>query len=117
MWNEHFGIGVVEMMAAGCLVVAHNSGGPKSDIIDRPARFDKSTVNDNDRIQVTTETTGFLATTNSEFSQAIYKALTLDSDTAVCIRSNARRSAERFSDEVFHQSFSQVLAEFRVLSG
>ena len=34
MWNEHFGIGVVEMMAAGLVTVAHNSGGPKSDIIE-----------------------------------------------------------------------------------
>ncbi len=28
MWNEHFGIGVVEMMAAGVITIAHNSGGP-----------------------------------------------------------------------------------------
>jgi len=29
MWNEHFGIGVVEMMAAGLVTIAHNSGGPQ----------------------------------------------------------------------------------------
>ena len=34
MWNEHFGISIVEMMAAGLVVVAHNSGGPKDDIIN-----------------------------------------------------------------------------------
>jgi alpha-1,2-mannosyltransferase len=34
MWNEHFGISIVEMMAAGLVVVAHNSGGPKDDIVD-----------------------------------------------------------------------------------
>jgi alpha-1,2-mannosyltransferase len=33
MWNEHFGISVVEMMAVGLVVVAHDSGGPKSDIL------------------------------------------------------------------------------------
>jgi alpha-1,2-mannosyltransferase len=33
MWNEHFGISIVEMMAAGLVVVAHNSGGPASDIV------------------------------------------------------------------------------------
>jgi alpha-1,2-mannosyltransferase len=33
MWNEHFGISVVEMMAAGLVVVAHNSGGPSMDIV------------------------------------------------------------------------------------
>jgi hypothetical protein len=33
MWNEHFGIGVVELMAAGVVTIAHNSGGPKMDIV------------------------------------------------------------------------------------
>uniref|UniRef100_UPI0035900A2B GDP-Man:Man(3)GlcNAc(2)-PP-Dol alpha-1,2-mannosyltransferase n=1 Tax=Myxine glutinosa TaxID=7769 RepID=UPI0035900A2B len=33
MWNEHFGIGVVECMAAGAIVLAHNSGGPRLDIV------------------------------------------------------------------------------------
>ncbi|KAK8824795.1 hypothetical protein WA538_005462 [Blastocystis sp. DL] len=33
MWNEHFGICVVEMIAAGLVTVAHNSAGPKEDII------------------------------------------------------------------------------------
>ena len=30
MWNEHFGISVVENMAAGLIMIAHNSGGPRS---------------------------------------------------------------------------------------
>lgn len=33
MWNEHFGIGVVEYMAAGLIPVAHKSGGPLMDIV------------------------------------------------------------------------------------
>ena len=33
MWNEHFGIGVVEYQAAGLISVVHNSGGPKYDIV------------------------------------------------------------------------------------
>ena len=33
MWNEHFGIGVVEYLAAGLVGVVHNSGGPKLDIV------------------------------------------------------------------------------------
>jgi glycogen synthase len=33
MWNEHFGISIVEMMAAGLIVVAHKSGGPLMDIV------------------------------------------------------------------------------------
>lgn len=31
MWNEHFGISIVEGMAAGLVMVAHASGGPKYD--------------------------------------------------------------------------------------
>ena len=33
MWNEHFGIGIVEYQAAGLISVVHDSGGPKSDIV------------------------------------------------------------------------------------
>lgn len=33
MWNEHFGIGLVECMAAGCVMIGHNSGGPQMDIV------------------------------------------------------------------------------------
>lgn len=33
MWNEHFGIGVVEYQASGLISVVHNSGGPKLDIV------------------------------------------------------------------------------------
>ena len=33
MWNEHFGIGVVELMASGVVAIAHDSGGPKLDIV------------------------------------------------------------------------------------
>jgi alpha-1,2-mannosyltransferase len=33
MWNEHFGIGVVEYMAAGLISVVHKSGGPMLDIV------------------------------------------------------------------------------------
>ena len=33
MRNEHFGIAVVELMASGIVTIAHNSAGPKYDII------------------------------------------------------------------------------------
>ena len=33
MWNEHFGIGVVEYQAAGLISVVNASGGPKQDIV------------------------------------------------------------------------------------
>jgi alpha-1,2-mannosyltransferase len=33
MWNEHFGIGVVEYQSAGLISVVNDSGGPKEDIL------------------------------------------------------------------------------------
>lgn len=33
MWNEHFGIGIVEYQAAGLVSIVHDSGGPKQDIV------------------------------------------------------------------------------------
>eukprot|EP00592_Proboscia_alata_P011812 CAMPEP_0194383926 /NCGR_PEP_ID=MMETSP0174-20130528/70708_1 /TAXON_ID=216777 /ORGANISM="Proboscia alata, Strain PI-D3" /LENGTH=56 /DNA_ID=CAMNT_0039170621 /DNA_START=8 /DNA_END=175 /DNA_ORIENTATION=+ len=56
MWNEHFGIGIVEMMSAGLVTIAHDSGGPKSDI-------------------VTTDKTGYLAATEGEYEKVMWRAL------------------------------------------
>lgn len=33
MKDEHFGISVVDMMAAGLITIAHDSAGPRLDII------------------------------------------------------------------------------------
>jgi len=33
MHEEHFGIAIVELMSSGIITVAHDSAGPKSDII------------------------------------------------------------------------------------
>lgn len=60
MWNEHFGISVVEMMAAGLVTVAHNSGGPRDDIIDFSSEDSR---------------TGYLATSPEEYANAIEDAL------------------------------------------
>lgn len=81
MWNEHFGIGIVEYMAAGCIPVAHNSGGPKMDIVE-PAW-------------------GFLAETASEFADAMAKALTLPLGEQAEMRGRGREASQRFSEEAF----------------
>jgi alpha-1,2-mannosyltransferase len=100
MWNEHFGIGIVEMMAAGLIVVAHRSGGPKTDII---VPFDG-------------KTTGFLAQTVDEYAETMYKALAMNRDEAIDLRKSAQASAGRFSDEVFSLSFKNSILEGNILS-
>lgn len=100
MWNEHFGIGIVEMMAAGLIVVAHRSGGPQSDIVVR--------YNGND--------TGFLAHTVDEYAESIYEALIMPQSKAIELRKNAQASAGRFSDEVFSVSFKEAILQGHVLS-
>mmetsp|Transcript_18933 Transcript_18933/g.32439 ORF Transcript_18933/g.32439 Transcript_18933/m.32439 type:complete len:108 (-) Transcript_18933:138-461(-) len=106
MWNEHFGIGVVEMMAAGLLVIAHNSGGPRADIVQQARR---------DNGDATTTRTGFLASTAKEYAEALHEALSLSKDDAMGIRERARRSANQFSDEMFSKRLRTALLESNVL--
>jgi alpha-1,2-mannosyltransferase len=83
MWNEHFGISVVEMLAAGLITIAHNSGGPMADII-RPGE------------------NGFLACEIEEYAELFVKVLSRsNADEMNTIRTNAKESVHRFSDELF----------------
>ena len=58
MVDEHFGISVVEFLAAGLVVIAHASGGPKDDIL---------TPEDGD--------VGFLCSTADEYATAMEEVL------------------------------------------
>eukprot|EP00970_Alexandrium_tamarense_P001132 scaffold116_cov220-Alexandrium_tamarense.AAC.8 len=112
MWNEHFGIGVVEMMAAGLVTVAHDSGGPKSDIIVRPCDF--KSVNLTSATTATTGSnspTGCLASTVEEYATAMYEILKRGalSEETLAIRESGRIAAERFSDDVFMSSFKETM--------
>jgi alpha-1,2-mannosyltransferase len=90
MWNEHFGIGVVELMAAGVLCVAHNSGGPKSDIVQHGK-------------------TGYLAATEAEYAACLAEALALSRARRREMQTAARRSMERFSDAAFAKQFQAAM--------
>ena len=85
MWNEHFGIGVVEYQAAGLISVVNDSGGPKEDIV----------------VPIDGGETGFHASTGEEYAEAFGKALSLGPEDALAMRRRARKSSERFSEEVF----------------
>jgi alpha-1,2-mannosyltransferase len=109
MWNEHFGIGIVEMMAAGLVVIAHNSGGPKSDIVV-PYLNDLSVTTSS----TTTTTTGFLATSVEEYAERIHDIMSLDKKEISVIRQNAMESSKRFTDEVFAQAFRTAMEDLRL---
>lgn len=85
MWNEHFGICVVEYQAAGLISVVHDSGGPRQDIV----------------IDLGDGATGFRAETEEQFAAAFEAAIALPEEERVAMRLRARRSAERFSEDEF----------------
>ncbi|KAI9316813.1 hypothetical protein BX666DRAFT_2019318 [Dichotomocladium elegans] len=94
MWNEHFGIGVVEYMAAGLIPVAHRSGGPKMDI-----------VTDYDG-----KPTGYLADTIDGFAESLHEALSLSETEYERMASNARASAsDKFSEVAFSRELMRSL--------
>lgn len=93
MWNEHFGIGVVEYQAAGLISVVNNSGGPKEDIV----------------VDIDGKPTGFHASTSTEYADAFEKALSLSSSEALEMRMRARKSAKRFTEEVFRTKWRAQL--------
>lgn len=103
MSQEHFGIGVVELMAAGLIPVAHNSGGPQMDIVG----FSDENYNCN----------GHLASTASEYADAIASILLEFDGNSKQIQSkmaeNQTAAHNRFSSQNFlsrlHLFFDPVL--------
>ncbi|KXS97832.1 hypothetical protein AC578_10528 [Pseudocercospora eumusae] len=93
MWNEHFGIGVVEYQAAGLISVVNDSGGPKVDIV----------------VPIDGKPTGFHATTPQEFAEGFAKALSLSEEETLAMRLRARKSSWRFSEEVFSNAWLEQL--------
>lgn len=89
MWNEHFGICVVEYQAAGLICVTHDSGGPREDIV----------------VDLGDGATGFRAETEEQFAAAFEAALALPESEKVAMRLRARRSALRFTEEEFSQKW------------
>ncbi|XP_049941713.1 GDP-Man:Man(3)GlcNAc(2)-PP-Dol alpha-1,2-mannosyltransferase [Schistocerca serialis cubense] len=93
MWNEHFGIGVVECMAAGLIMVAHRSGGPQMDIVE----------------EAEGSRNGFLAADEQEYASAIAHILRMSPEARKSIREAARSSVERFSVQEFNKGFLRAV--------
>lgn len=85
MWNEHFGIGVVEYQAAGLISVVNASGGPKQDIV----------------VEYEGGPTGFHASTVEEYAARFREALDMSPEDTLAMRLRARASARRFTEEAF----------------
>ncbi|KAL8733380.1 MAG: hypothetical protein Q9166_002204 [cf. Caloplaca sp. 2 TL-2023] len=85
MWNEHFGIGVVEYQAAGLIPVVNDSGGPKLDIV----------------IPWEGGETGFKAGTEEEFARCFEKVLSMGENEKLEMRKRARGRAGAFGEGEF----------------
>ena len=82
--------------AAGAVPIAHNSGGPKSDIVKPNERG---------------VSTGFLAATPEEYAKAIqtlFDGKGPAGEPIEAVREAGRQSVDRFSDEVFVEEFLRV---------
>lgn len=89
MWNEHFGIGVVEYQAAGLIPVVHNSGGPKLDIV----------------VPYKGEPTGYHAETEEQFAEGFRRVTSMSRDNTIAMRLRGRGNAKRFTEDVFAQKW------------
>ena len=105
MWNEHFGMGVVEAAAAGLLVLAHDSGGPREDIV------------------VETEAgkgrCGLLAASSEEYAEALVKVFGSEWKGGEDMEGMRRRGREwcsnQFSDERFETRMHEVFRAAKLL--
>jgi len=96
MYMEHFGISVVECMAAGLLMIAHDSGGPRMDIV---ASYKGQPM-------------GFLANDEQSFALSMEKAFdVLQTEEGMRMRQQARLSMRRFSEEAFEKAWMQCLGD------
>ena len=98
MKYEHFGITLIEMMAAGLIVVTHNSAGAKDDILI----FDKET-NCNP---------GFLVETEEDYVDQIEEILIKYNEIKNQISNSSAIRAEKFSDEAFKKQFLEQFNDF-----
>lgn len=89
MVDEHFGIGVVECMAAGAVTLAHDSAGPKMDIV----------------VDWQSKKTGFRASAAEGYAAKMHEIIAMSDEERNELRNHARLSAARFNDDVFSSQF------------
>lgn len=93
MIDEHFGISVVEYMAAGAIPIAHDSAGPKMDIV----------------LEEDGQQTGYLAHNVEEYADAILKIIRMPETERLEMAAAARKRASRFSEQRFDEDFKAAV--------
>eukprot|EP00617_Octactis_speculum_P006547 CAMPEP_0185783996 /NCGR_PEP_ID=MMETSP1174-20130828/120338_1 /TAXON_ID=35687 /ORGANISM="Dictyocha speculum, Strain CCMP1381" /LENGTH=111 /DNA_ID=CAMNT_0028475347 /DNA_START=70 /DNA_END=405 /DNA_ORIENTATION=+ len=97
MWNEHFGIGVVEMMAAGTVAVVHDSGGPRMDIVTPTLVESKG------------QGVGHRASDETSYAEAIVSSLGLPFAERCELAARAVAQSRKFSDVVFEEALTAIV--------
>ncbi|TIB87244.1 UDP-Glycosyltransferase/glycogen phosphorylase [Wallemia mellicola] len=109
MIDEHFGINVVEYMAAGLIPLAHASAGPLLDIIV-DYNGERTGMSDSSTLIYFLIILGYHGRDVKDFAQRIDEIFSLDSNKDLEMRQRARNSVvERLSDKKFNEDFLQVL--------
>ena len=86
--------GIVELMAAGTITLAHKSGGPKLDIvIDHDGHI-----------------TGYLADSVQSYADKMEEIFSLSQEEHMVIRKNARAHVSKFSESEFKYGFLNVMS-------
>lgn len=95
MLNEHFGICVVDYMAAGVIPLAHDSGGPRSDIV----------------VPFEGNQTGILASDEQSYADVLQKLLTAsqNEDWLLKMQAAARQRAQQFSEQNYEEQIQHAL--------
>jgi len=112
MVDEHFGICVVEYMAAGAIPVAHASAGPAMDIVV-PAFAndeDETFLRNHALNESESEAVGFLASTEAEYAACMLRALRMDDAARDAAATRARARAARFGEARFAEGLRAALA-------
>ncbi|KAI8893214.1 glycosyltransferase [Globomyces pollinis-pini] len=95
MSNEHFGISIIEYMAAGMIAIAHESGGPLMDIITSPGK------------------TGYLCNDLDSYVNTLHTVLGLTNEQHWKIQNSGRKYVQdKFSTNAFTSSLTNTLKQY-----